>query len=146
MILEHQTRMANLNTRVGYETAVALDGHEKFNKAYHQPLDQIDESTKHRINSAVNEIVRCMLFLDEGKLGAPVKGFSGFAAAFQKVGVRDWKGVRRRSPGRSGDRRRDQAQPAGLLERFPAGSGRNKMIERATFCRTSSKRGRLTNS
>ncbi len=33
-----------------------------------------------------------MLFLDEAKLDAPIKGTSGFAEAFQKAGPRDRKG------------------------------------------------------
>jgi hypothetical protein len=92
MILEHQARMANLITRVGYETVIALQEQENMNKAYHQPLDEIDDSTRHRIDSAVNDMVKYMLFVDEVKLDAPVKGTSGFAEVFQRAGLRDRKG------------------------------------------------------
>jgi hypothetical protein len=92
MTLEHQTRMTNLITRVGYETDLAIHGQQVFNKAYHQPLDDLGDSTRHRIDSAVEEMVQYMLFLDEAKLASPVKGTSGFAESFQKAGPRDRKG------------------------------------------------------
>ena len=50
------------------------------------------ESTRHRIDSAVEELVQYMLFANEAKLDAPVQGTSGFTEAFQKSGLRDHKG------------------------------------------------------
>jgi hypothetical protein len=92
MTLEHQARMSNLITRVGYETAITLEGQAAFNKAYHQPADELSDVARHRIDSAVEQMVEYMLFLDEAKLDAPVKGTSGFAEAFRKAGPRDRKG------------------------------------------------------
>lgn len=92
MTLEHQARMTNLITRVGYETAIALEGQTAFNRAYHQPADDLSDGTRHRIDSAVEQLVEYMLFLDEAKLDAPIKGTSGFAEAFEKAGPRDAKG------------------------------------------------------
>jgi len=92
MTLEHQARMTNLITRVGYETAVTIEGQTAFNKAYHQPADELSDVARHRIDSAVEQLVEYMLFLDEAKLDAPIKGTSGFAEAFQKAGPRDRKG------------------------------------------------------
>jgi hypothetical protein len=92
MTLEHQARMTNLITRVGYETAITMEGQTAFNKAYHQPVDELSEVARHRIDSAVEQLVEYMLFLDEAKLDAPVKGTSGFTAAFQKAGPRDREG------------------------------------------------------
>ena len=42
MTLEHQARMTNLITRVGYETAITIEGQAAFNKAYHQPARRIE--------------------------------------------------------------------------------------------------------
>jgi hypothetical protein len=92
MTLEHQARMTNLITRVGYETAITLQGQAAFNRAYHQPADELSNVARHRIDSAVEQLVEYMLFLDEAKLDAPIKGTSGFAAAFEKPGPRDRKG------------------------------------------------------
>ena len=91
MTLEHQARMTNLITRVGYEVAMTLESQSAFNRAYHQPADELSDGARHRIDSAVEQMVEYMLFLDEAKLDAPVKGTSGFAEAFQKEGPRDRK-------------------------------------------------------
>ncbi len=92
MTLEHQARMTNLITRVGYETAITIEGQTAFNQAYHQPVDELSDVARHRIDSAVEQLVEYMLFVDETKLDGPIKGTSGFAEAFQKVGPRDRKG------------------------------------------------------
>ena len=92
LTLEHQVRMTNLITRVGYETLMALDVQSRFNRAYHQAADEMSESTRHRIDSAVEELVQYMLFTNEAQLDAPVKGTSGFAEAFSKAGLRDSQG------------------------------------------------------
>jgi hypothetical protein len=92
MTLEHQARMTNLITRVGYETAITLEGQAAFNQAYHQPADELSDGARHRIDSAVEQFVEYMLFMDEAKLAAPIQGTSGFAEAFQKAGPRDRKG------------------------------------------------------
>lgn len=92
MTLEHQARMTNLITRVGYETAITIEGQAAFNRAYHQPIDELSDVARHRIDSAVDQLVEYMFFLDEAKLDAPIKGTSGFAETFQNVGPRDRKG------------------------------------------------------
>jgi hypothetical protein len=92
MTLEHQARMTNLITRVGYETAITIEGQIAFNRAYHQPIDELSEGARHRIDSAVEQLVEYMLFVDEAKLDAPIRGTSGFAEAFQKAGLQDRKG------------------------------------------------------
>ena len=92
MTLEHQARMTNLITRVGYETAITLAGQAAFNQAYHQPPDELSDVARHRVDSAVEQLVEYMLFLDEANLSAPVKGTSGFGEAFQKAGPRDRRG------------------------------------------------------
>ena len=93
MTLEHQARMTNLITRVGYETAMTLESQAAFNQAYHQPVDELSDGARHRIDSAVEQLVEYMLFLDEAKLDAPIKGTSGFAETFQKAGPRDRQGT-----------------------------------------------------
>jgi hypothetical protein len=92
LVIEHQTRMTNLITRVGWETRMALHDREVMNKALGDAPGTPSESTDRRINNAVEELVKYLLFTDEAPLTAPVTGASGFAEEYQKAGIRDKKG------------------------------------------------------
>ena len=46
MVLEHQTRMTNLITRVGWEIRMALSDQKAINQALKEPEDQIGDSTR----------------------------------------------------------------------------------------------------
>lgn len=92
LTLEHQTHMTNLITRVNYETRMALHYQTGINKAFNQPDSTFSDSTRRRIDSAVDEMVAYMLFAEETPLEAKVKGVSGFAQSFAKRGPRDRKG------------------------------------------------------
>jgi hypothetical protein len=73
MVLEHQARMLNLITRLGWETRLGPDAG--------RPLAP-----------AVEELVDYLLFVDEEPLPGPVTGTSTFAKTFQAQGARDSKG------------------------------------------------------
>jgi len=92
MVLEHQTRMTNLITRVGFETRMALHNQFALNRELGEPADQLSDSTRRRIDSAANELVKYMLFLDEARLDGPVTGTSTFTADFERRGPRDRRG------------------------------------------------------
>jgi hypothetical protein len=92
MTLEHQTRMNNLIVRVGWEARMAMAENDALNKAFNEPLDQVRDSTRRRIDSAVEELLDYMLFRDEAKLSAPVQGMSGFTEEFSSQGPRDRQG------------------------------------------------------
>lgn len=92
MALEHQTRMTNLITRVGYEARMALHDNAAMNKALGRPDTEISDSTNRRVNSAADELVAYMLFTQETHLTEPVKGVSGFAESFARQGQRDHRG------------------------------------------------------
>ncbi|MES1262364.1 MAG: hypothetical protein ABUS49_11565 [Acidobacteriota bacterium] len=92
MVLEHETQMGNLMTRVGWEARMAMYENGAINRSLGEPEGQIRESTAHRVNSAVEEMLEYMLFSGEAKLTAPVQGTSGFSEEFQKRGPRDGKG------------------------------------------------------
>jgi hypothetical protein len=74
MVLEHQAQMLNLITRVGWEARVGAE-------AAQRPLE-----------SAVEDLVDYLLFVDESPLPGPVAGPSGFAATFNASGPRDSSG------------------------------------------------------
>jgi hypothetical protein len=79
MTLEHQTRMANLITRLGWETRVAISDGKL--KDFHS-----------RLESNVEELVTYMLFADEAPIRSPLKGVSTFTKTFAEKGPRDNQG------------------------------------------------------
>jgi hypothetical protein len=89
MVLEHQTRMTNLITRVGWETRMALSDQKALNQALKEPEDQIGDSARRRIDNAAEALLKYMLFSDEALLDAPVKGGASFAKEFEARGPRD---------------------------------------------------------
>jgi hypothetical protein len=89
MVLEHQARMTNLITRVGFEARIALDYNAAMNKALRRPENELSESTVRRINSAAEELVEYMLFTEETRLTEPIVGVSGFADSFARESPRD---------------------------------------------------------
>ena len=92
MVLGHQTKMHNLFTRMSYETRMALSQQEAMNRAFHRPLDEFTDSTRRRIASVGDELVKYMLFTEEAKLSEPVRGTSSYQAEFARKGPRDKAG------------------------------------------------------
>jgi hypothetical protein len=92
MVLEHQSRMTNLITRVGFEARMALHENAAMRKALGEPEDQISESAIRRIDSAAEELVQYLLFSEEARLTEPIQGVSGFAQVFARGGARDSRG------------------------------------------------------
>lgn len=92
MVLEHQTRMTNLITRVGFEARLALYDNAVMSKFLQQPANELSESAVRRINSAAEELVKYMLFAEEARLTDPITGVSGFTESFAKVGPKDSAG------------------------------------------------------
>jgi hypothetical protein len=89
MVLEHQTRMTNLITRVGWEVRMALSDQLALNQALKEPEDNIGDSARRRIDNAAEALLKYMLFSDEALLEAPVRGTSSFAGEFEGRGPRD---------------------------------------------------------
>jgi len=79
MTLEHQTRMTNLITRIGWEVRIA------------QKNGELRESQA-RLDFLTDEIVSYMLFAGEAKIREPITGASTFTRTFQKRGPRDKRG------------------------------------------------------
>jgi len=82
MTLEHQTRITNLMTRIGWDARIALrEGNGKLNDA-----------ARNRIDTEIEEMLGYMLFVDEAPLKAPIKGVSTFTQTFPERGPQDSKG------------------------------------------------------
>jgi hypothetical protein len=82
MTLEHQTRMDNLMTRIGWDARIALG----------EGKGVLDQAARDRVNSEIEEMLGYMLFVDEEPLKEPVKGVSTFTKTFSERGPRDSKG------------------------------------------------------
>ncbi len=78
MVFEHQMRMMNLITRVGWEVRVAKHDHS--------------EKLPELLRDAAREFVDYLLFVDEAPLEGRLEGSSGFDKVFAAVGPRDRKG------------------------------------------------------
>jgi hypothetical protein len=86
MVLEHQSHMTNLITRVGWETRMALQSQALMNRLLKEPADTVSESTERRIRSAAEEMVDYLLFVEEAPLAAPIQSSSRFAETFAAQG------------------------------------------------------------
>ena len=84
MTLNHQVRMINLMTRVGYETRIAL--------ADMQQDAQRAEAARRLIAADAGELVDYLLFVDEAPLPERFESTSGFREAFERAGQRDHQG------------------------------------------------------
>jgi len=82
MTLEHQTRMTNLMTRIGWDARIAL----------REGKGDLDAAARARINGEIEEMIGYMLFADEEPLKQPVAGVSTFTKTFSARGPRDAKG------------------------------------------------------
>lgn len=80
MVLNHQTRMTNLLTRLGWQWRIA--SHDFPEKSSIPP----------HIRDTANELVDYMFFVDEPSLPSAVRGSSGFSKDFPAKGPRDSKG------------------------------------------------------
>lgn len=78
MVFDHQMRMNNLLTRVGWEARYAAYEH-RIDRAAH-------------VRDAVNELVDYLFFVDEAPLPDKIEGTSGFTEAFAAQGPQDSKG------------------------------------------------------
>ncbi len=76
MTLEHQTRMTNLMTRIGWEARIAAED------------GKTDEFSK-RMASLADQVVNYMLFAEEAKIWEPIRGVSTFTSTFPQRGPQD---------------------------------------------------------
>jgi hypothetical protein len=82
LVLNHQTQMTDLITRLGWEARLA---------AANAKAPQNDAAPA-RVRDVADELVDYMFFVDEAPLPSAVKGSSGFAEAFSRKGPQDSKG------------------------------------------------------
>ena len=76
MVLEHQAAMHNRITRAIPETKPALHYQEDMNKSFNEKPGTVFDSTKRRIQSVSDELVKYLLFSGEAKLTDRILGSS----------------------------------------------------------------------
>lgn len=79
MVLNHQTRMMNLLTRLGWQSRIAAH-------------DAKGGAPPPHVRDTARELVDYMLFVDEAPLPSPIRGASAFTKEFPTRGPRDSKG------------------------------------------------------
>ena len=89
MVLEHQADAHNYLTRASHLTRQAMHYQATLNKELGEPASRVWDSTKSRIKSACEPLVEYLLFSEEAVLSDPIKGTSGFADEFAKLGPQD---------------------------------------------------------
>jgi hypothetical protein len=92
MVMAHQTRIHNLITKANYDVRTAVHEDANFARLLGTSGSAHTEITKDRIKTAVEPLVRAMLFVWEAELTAPVAGTTSFAADFTKRGPDDKNG------------------------------------------------------
>jgi hypothetical protein len=89
MVLEHQTHMTNLLTRMGWEARLAA--YERSNPSPAGTPRQRDDAVA-RVRETAADLADYMLFVDEAPFAGSIRGSSGFAEKFATQGPRDSKG------------------------------------------------------
>jgi hypothetical protein len=92
MVMGHQTRVHNLITKANYDARTAIDEGKSFAKLLGKSDSGYMEIARDRIATAVEPLVRAMLFVQEAEITSPVSGTTSFAADFAKRGPHDNKG------------------------------------------------------
>jgi hypothetical protein len=91
MVLEHQTHMTNLITRLGWEARLAAyEARGGATPVPGNPGARVPKST--RVEGAAADLVDSALFVYEERLPDKVRGSSGFAEKFSALGPADHKG------------------------------------------------------
>jgi hypothetical protein len=89
MVFEHQMRMMNLFTRLGWQSRYALS-HQSASKPVRKQTGF--EPEQKYLRDTTNELVDYMLFVDEAPLANRIQGTSGFTEKFSGDGPHDSRG------------------------------------------------------
>lgn len=79
LVLEHQTRMTNLITRIGWDVRIATQ-------------EKKAQAKQAELNDEIEQLLSYMLFVDEAPLKEPVAGVSAFTKTFPERGPKDKQG------------------------------------------------------
>lgn len=89
LVLEHQVRVQNAITRLGYDVRTALHRDEVEGRAPAAGERRASVETLGVLERSGQPLVDALLFADEATLGDRIEGTSGYAEAFERRGPRD---------------------------------------------------------
>lgn len=89
LVAEHQTRVQTLLTKADYYSRMALYDEAMLNTELKRPTNYHSDSTRSRIQSVCEPLLKAMLFVQEAPLTDTVTGTSGFAEQFADQGPFD---------------------------------------------------------
>lgn len=92
MVMAHQTQGLNLISWLGQETRIALKEQDELAPTAKKPAGEWLASTNFRINYAVDELLKYLLFVDEATFDAPICGTNNFTQEFAALGRKDKQG------------------------------------------------------
>jgi len=92
MVLEHQTRLNDLLTRLSWETRAAAFDRQQQTVLPRPTAAVPDRPQRYSFDAAVKEIADYMLFADEAELPGKIQGTAGFAEQFARRGPFDRQG------------------------------------------------------
>ncbi len=92
MVMAHQTQGQNLIVWLGQEARLAVKEQEELNNAVMNNFADWAASPKFRVNYAVDELLKYLLFVEEAKFAAPINGTTTFAQEFSARGLKDKQG------------------------------------------------------
>ncbi len=92
MVQDHQVHMHNLLAAANYHTRYALHDQRIINEALELDSTELRASTRRRIASIGEKLLRYMLFTEEAPLEDKVRGTTQFAKNFSHRGPHDSKG------------------------------------------------------
>ncbi len=92
MVMEHQTQTQNHITALSYQTRMAAHYDQTMNEALGRSSEHRSPSSVRRVESAADDLVRALLFVEEARLTEPITGTSGFTEHFATLGPKDEQG------------------------------------------------------
>jgi hypothetical protein len=92
MVLEHQVLVHNRLAKASFAARQALHYEAELNRAMGESAENRLESTTRRMESAGDDLLAALLFVDEAPITAPIAGTSTFAEQFARIGPRDGHG------------------------------------------------------
>ncbi len=92
MVLEHQAEMHSRIAFAAYEVRLALYRQEELNRLFGDPPGTLRSTTEKIVRSQADALLEYLLFEEEARLPAPIRGTSDFAAEFQARGMTDARG------------------------------------------------------
>lgn len=92
MVMEHQAELQNLLTKASFETRKALHYDAALRGELSDDRTEWLDSTKRRIGSASDELLKYLLFSDEVRLTDEIQGSPAFVAEFESRGPTDSQG------------------------------------------------------